>query len=240
MAFYRKLRARFDEQPFCTAVIVAAGASTRMGRDKLLLELGGVPALVRAVRAFGSCGCVDEIVLVVQAGRIDEFAALREQYALGKVTKVVAGGETRAQSSLNGVLAADRRATLIAIHDGARPLVTPELIEATCALARVRQAAVPALPVKDTVKRAQGDQAVETLPRDALVTVQTPQVFRAELIRAALTSAVAQGLALTDDCSAVEAAGVPVALAPGSEENLKLTTPLDVELAELILRRRGA
>lgn len=238
MALYRKIRDRFQKKPFCTAVIVAAGSSTRMGQDKLLLELAGVPVLVRAIRAFEYCPCIDEIVVVTRSDRLEEIAALRERYGLYKMSKVLAGGATRAESSLIGVLGADSRATLIAIHDGARPLVSREIIEATHAAALKAHAAAPVVPVKDTIKIIEDGFVRKTPPRANVAAVQTPQIFQADLIKAALTNAIQKQLPVTDDCSAVEAAGLRVAVTEGAEDNLKITTPLDVQLAESILRRR--
>ena len=239
MALYGKIRDKITK-PFRTAVIVAAGSSTRLGQDKLMLELCGVPVLARTLRAFESCAMIDEIIVVTRADRLMEFAALRDQYGITKLSQVVVGGSTRAGSSLAGVMAASRKATIIAIHDGARPLVTPELIERVLRKAEERQAAAPALPLKDTVKERSGDTLVRTPPRESLAAVQTPQAFRAELIRAALTQAMEKKLSITDDCSAVEAIGLPVASVDGDEENLKITTAMDVIIAGEIIRRREA
>ena len=238
MALYGKIRDKI-RQPYRTAVIVAAGSSTRLGQDKLMLPLGGMPVLARTLRMFEASAMIDEIVLVTREDRLTELAALRDQYGITKLTQVVKGGTTRAGSSLAGVTAASKKATVIAIHDGARPLVTLELIEAVIRKAEQRQAAAPALPLKDTVKERSGDMLVRTPPRETLAAVQTPQAFHAELIRAALTEAFEQKLTITDDCSAVEAIGLPVASVPGDEENIKITTAMDVILAEEILRRRG-
>ena len=237
MALYGKIRDKITK-PFRTAVIVAAGSSTRLGQDKLLLPLGGVPVLARTLRAFESFAMVDEIIVVTRADRLQEFAALRDRYCVKKLSQVVVGGATRAGSSLAGVMAASKKATVIAIHDGARPLVTPELIEAVIRKAEQRQAAAPVLPLKDTVKERSGDMLVRTPARESLAAVQTPQAFNAELIRAALIDAQEKKLAITDDCSAVEAIGLPVASVDGDEENIKITTAMDVILAEEIIRRR--
>ena len=239
MALYGKIREKITK-PFRTAVIVAAGSSTRLGQDKLMMELGGVPVLARTLRAFESCAMVDEIVVVTREDRLMEFAALRERYGITKLSQVVIGGSTSAGSSLAGLMAANKKATIIAIHDGARPLVTPELIERVLRKAEERQAAAPALPLKDTVKERSGDMLVRTPERERLAAVQTPQAFRAELIRAALTEAMEKKLAITDDCSAVEAIGLPVASVDGDEENLKITTAMDVIIAGEIIRRREA
>ncbi|MBQ9046118.1 MAG: 2-C-methyl-D-erythritol 4-phosphate cytidylyltransferase [Oscillospiraceae bacterium] len=237
MALYGRLRDKLL-QPFRSAVIVAAGSSTRLGQDKLMLSLGGVPVLARTLLAFESCGLIDEIIVVTREDRLEEFAALRDRYGITKLTQVVVGGATRAGSSLAGVMAASKKATIIAIHDGARPLVTPALIERVLLQAEKRQAAAPVLPLKDTVKERSGDMLVKTPPRETLAAVQTPQAFQASLIRAALTEATEQKLAVTDDCSAVEAIGLPVAVVDGDEENIKITTAMDVLLAEEIIRRR--
>lgn len=239
MALYGKIRDQI-KKPFRTAVIVAAGSSTRLGQDKLMLPLGGVPVLARTLRAFEACMMVDEIIIVTREDRLMELASLRDTYGITKLTQVVVGGATRAGSSLAGVMAASKKATLIAIHDGARPLVTPQLIETVFRKAEQRQAAAPVLPLKDTVKERSGDMLVKTPPRESLAAVQTPQAFRAELIRAALTEAMEQKLVITDDCSAVEAIGLPVAAVDGEEENIKITTAIDVVIAEEIIRRREA
>ena len=178
MALYGKIRDKI-RQPFRSAVIVAAGSSTRLGQDKLMLSLEGMPVLARTLRAFQDCTLIDEIIIVTRADRLEEFAALRDRYCVTKLSQVVVGGETRSGSSLAGVMAASKKATVIAIHDGARPLVTPELIERVILKAEKRQAAAPVLPLKDTVKERSGDMLVHTPPRETLAAVQTPQVFEA-------------------------------------------------------------
>ena len=131
MALYGKIRAKLGGKPFCTMVVLAAGSSKRMGRDKLMMEVGGVPVLVRSLQAMQDCAAIDELIVVTRTSRLEEIAALRDRYALTKMTKVVVGGMTRAESSLAGVLAASNRATLIGIHDAARPLVTDVIITDT-------------------------------------------------------------------------------------------------------------
>ena len=239
MALYGKVRDKI-KKPFRSAVIVAAGSSTRLGQDKLMLPLSGMPVLVRTLRAFETCAVIDEIIVVTRADRLEEFAALRDRYCIMKLTQVIVGGKTRADSSFAGVSAANKKATIIAIHDGARPLVTPDLIERVILQAEKRQAAAPTLPLKDTVKELRGDMLTHTPPRESLAAVQTPQAFSAALIRAALQEACTKKLAITDDCSAVEAIGLPVAAVDGDEENIKITTAMDVIIAEEIVRRREA
>ena len=237
MALYGKIKAKLVGKPFCTMVVLAAGSSKRMGRDKLMMEVGGVPVLVRSLQAMQNCAAVDELIVVTRTSRLEEIAALRDRYGLTKMTKVVVGGMTRAESSLAGVLAASNRATLIGIHDAARPLVTDDIITETIQAAKKSRAAAPGIPVRDTVKRTAG--GVITPERASLTAIQTPQVFQADLIKAALTNAMRKHLAITDDCSAVEQLRVKPVVTQGSDENLKITTPIDIELAESILRRRG-
>lgn len=224
--------------PFCSVVVVAAGTSQRMGQDKLLLELGGMPVLARTLRALDRCACVDEIVVVTKSEKIVDIAHLCQEYDVVKVTKIICGGATRTESALAGLSEIDGRSRLAAIHDGARPLVTPELVAEVTHAAALYKAAAPAVPVKDTVKLAEDGIVTGTPDRSKTVAVQTPQVFMPELIKAALTDAVQKELVFTDDCSAVEALGVKVYLTNGSEENIKITTPLDMEVAESILKHR--
>ena len=204
MALYGKIKAKLVGKPFCTMVVLAAGSSKRMGRDKLMMEVGGVPVLVRSLQAMQTCAAVDELIVVTRTSRLEEIAALRDRYGLTKITKVVVGGMTRAESSLAGVLAASGKATLIGIHDAARPLVTDAVITETVQAAKKNRAAAPGIPVRDTVKITAGGVITGTPERATLTAIQTPQVFQADLIKAALTNAMRKHLAITDDCSAVE------------------------------------
>ena len=224
--------------PFCTAVIVAAGSSSRMGgTNKILTVLEKLPVICRTVDAFDRCSLIDEIIVVTQKDLMEKVS--RYLAAYGKMRMVVAGGETRTDSVMAGLAAVSDKAQLVAVHDGARPLVTDEVIRAAVVKAKKFAAAAPAVRVKDTIK-VSTDGAVDATPdRSTLYAVQTPQVFDRDLLAAALQNAKTQGLAVTDDCSAVEALGMPVQLTDGDEENLKITTPLDLELAALILRRRA-
>ncbi len=223
--------------PFCTMVVAAAGSSTRMGQDKLFLELDGIPVLGRTLLLLEHCPSVREVIVVTRQERMLPVADLCKQYRLDKVTKVILGGSSRMESVLNGVSEADPRAELIGVHDGARPFAPPELVEKAVSEARFYQAVAPAVPLRDTVKRVEDGFVVETLPRKELMAVQTPQVFRAELLKGALTYVVQEEIPVTDDCSAVEAIGGKVHLIPGDARNLKLTHPLDVALARAILRQ---
>ncbi len=222
----------------CSVVVVAAGSSTRMGQDKLYMDLEGMPVLVRTLRAFDECDFVREIVLVVREDNLERAAELCRSYGIGKVKRVVIGGETRTASVLAGVSSIRRDAGLVLVHDGARPLVTEEIIRDAMHTAALYRCAAPAIPVTDTIKETQQDVVVRTPERSSLAAVQTPQAFVPEILKAALTAAVKAGKEYTDDCAAVEAMGLTVRLSKGSAENIKITRPLDLELAASILRKR--
>ena len=225
--------------PYCSAVIAAAGSSQRMdGENKLLLPLGGKPVLAHTLQAIDRSPSIREIIIAAREEDMVRFAELCKAWGVGKPVKVVLGGKTRAESVLRAAMEANEDADLIAVQDGARPFVTPELIERVIEAARVNFAAAPAVPVKDTVKVAVDGIVRETPDRSMLFAVQTPQVFDAQLLRAALQSAVKAGVKLTDDCSAVERMGKEIYLTDGDEENMKITTPLDLFLAETILEKR--
>lgn len=231
-------RAREARRPFCTALVAAAGRGTRMGGiDKLLEPLDGVPVLVRTLQALQLAQRVDAIVVAAREEALLEVSELCHTYGITKCTKIVLGGESREQSVLRAALEAGD-AELLAVQDGARPLVTPELIDRVVELAGRCGAAAPAVPVKDTVKIVQGNRVASTPDRSTLMAVQTPQVFQADVLKAALQSALDAGIPLTDDCSAVERLGKTVYLTEGDPENLKITTPIDLVVAEAILQDR--
>jgi len=167
------------------------------------------------------------------------FADICRTYGIETPVKIVVGGATRTESVLRAALEADERATLLLVQDGARPFVTRELIDKCASLAKTHFAVAPAIPVHDTIKVAKGNVVKETPDRASLFAVQTPQVFEASLLKAALTAALEIGAAVTDDCSAVERLGKEVYLTDGCEENIKLTTPLDLVIAEAIIEKRG-
>ena len=223
---------------YTSAVVVAAGSSVRMGADKLFLELGGKPILVHTLLALNNLACIDEIIVVTRSDKIAETASLCDQYGIDKVTKILLGGETRVQSALAGVSETNEKAELIAIHDGARPFISGEIVTEAIAQAASHMAAAPAVQVTDTIKMAENGVVADTPDRSKLYAVQTPQVFQADLIKGALSAAAMQNQEITDDCAAVEAMGVPVYLMAGSRENIKITTPLDLRIAEAILSDR--
>ena len=220
----------------CSMVVLAAGSSSRMGRDKIMLDVGGIPVVVRTLRVFEAVQEVNEVIVVTREDLVPEIAGLCRAFGLQKVKKVVRGGTTRAESARIGTLEADRDAVLIAIHDGARPFVSEEVVRSTILKASQTGAAVPAVPVKDTIKVAHDGLVEYTPERATLFAVQTPQVFDASLIRAALQKALDDGADLTDDCSAVERLGMKVSLTKGEDCNFKLTTLTDLVCAEAMLQ----
>ena len=224
------------------AVIVAAGRGARMGleRNKVLYPLCGEPIIVRTARAFADSGLFDGgIVVVTGAADREELRAILDAAGLGALT-VVEGGADRQESVCRGLAACDPAAEIIAIHDGARPLVTRAMIERTIESARATGSGVAAVPLKDTVKQVDGRGCVLSTPRrDSLRAVQTPQTFDAALIRRAHAQ-FAQGVErATDDATLVEWLGHDVHLTEGDAENIKLTTPEDMLLAAQVLIRRG-
>lgn len=235
--FFHKLRDA--QRPFCTAIVAAAGSSSRMGGvNKLLEPLGDMPVMARTLQALQQACRVDAIVIAAREEDMLLFSDLCCTYGISKCTKVIRGGQTRVHSVLAAALEADAKTELLAVQDGARPLVTADLIDRVIEKAALCSAAAPAVPIKDTVKTVQNGQVVDTLDRSCLMAVQTPQVFAADLLKAALQSALESDAEITDDCSAVERLGKTVYLTEGSEENLKLTTPVDFIIAQAILNAR--
>lgn len=236
--FLRKKKTILPPPP-CAAVILAAGASTRMGgTDKLGLMLGGIPVLAHTLMAFQQCSCITEIILVVQHGKLMQVAKICKEFEIHKARKLLVGGRTRTESGLIGVSQVSESSKLVAIHDGARPFVTEEMILKTVAAAHKHLAAAPGVPVKDTIKITAEHRVQNTPSRASLMAVQTPQVFEIDLIQAALTDAVQKEIEITDDCMAVELLGVKPCITLGAEENIKITTPMDLMLGEAILTSR--
>lgn len=223
----------------CAAVIVAAGSAKRMqGADKIMTELCGEPLIVHTLRAFQQNDDIQEIILVTREDLLQPLSELCVSKKLSKVKKICRGGETREASVQAGLDQVSKECGFVAIHDGARPLVSQAVIHDAVRKAAKFNAAAPAIPVKDTIKVVHGGVVESTPDRSALYAVQTPQVFSLELYKAALDRAIAEKKEITDDCSAAEQFGVNVVITPGSDENLKVTTPTDLILAEAILKRR--
>ena len=240
MAGLLSLFKKKTEKPWCSAVIAAAGSARRMeGIDKMLAPLGELPVLVHTLYAFQDSPEIQEMVVVTREDLLVEVSRLCREFDLDKVTKIVVGGETRTLSVWAGIQETCPEATHIAIHDGARPLASLEVIARAVRQAARTGAAAPAVPVTDTIKREEDGLSVETVDRENLRAIQTPQVFASGLIRAAVQKAVEDREVLTDDCAAVERLGMKVVLTQGSRENIKITTPLDLILGEAILAARA-
>ena len=223
---------------YCTAVIVAAGSSERMhGTDKVMAPLGGEPIILHSVRAFQNSPRVQEIVVVTREDLLEPVSTLLHEQGMDKVRLVVSGGDTRIGSVEQGLNHVSARTRLVAIHDGARPLVTGKIIDETIRKASQTTAAAPAIGMKDTIKVAKNGVVEYTPERGQIFAAQTPQVFDFDLYRAALRSAQQKKLPLTDDCAVAEAFGLHVFLTQGDERNLKVTTPFDLRVAQMLLEQ---
>ena len=222
-----------------SAVIVSAGNSTRMGGvNKQFLELDGAPVIVNTITAFQKSKIIDEIVIVTRESDIDDMIKLIEKYEFYKISNVVAGGETRQLSVYKGVTSTSNEADLVAVHDGARPLVTVDLIDKTIKAAAEYGAAATGVKVKDTVKTVdENDNIIDTPDRAYMRFIHTPQVFNKKLYLDAVNT-VENSKDFTDDCMLIEAYGKTVKFVDGDYENIKITTPEDVALAESYLARR--
>ena len=234
--FTRMIR-RYLPLDYCGAVIVAAGNATRMGGiDKTTALLAGEPVIVHTVRAFQNCDAIKEIVVVTRSDLLMQVSALCHDFS--KVRAIVVGGDNRVASVQNGLSALSSKARLVAVQDGARPLVSFEVIDRTVRAAHSYGAAAPGIPVKDTIKCVAGGLIASTPERKSLQAVQTPQVFDKDILRGALKKAVKDGAEITDDCSAVERMGMRIRMVEGDERNIKITTPMDLKLAEMLLEDR--
>ena len=219
---------------YCGAVIVAAGTASRMqGIDKVMAQLQDAPMILHSVRAFQNCDVIGEIVIVTREDLVEKIRVLCEQYP--KVKVVTVGGADRPESVRNGLKALSSKVRLAAIHDGARPLITNAVIDRTVRAAHRYGAAAPGVPVKDTVKIVVNGFVKSTPDRSTLRAIQTPQVFDMDLLTGALEKAKTDNAAITDDCSAVERIGMSVRIVEGDERNMKVTTPMDLKIAESLL-----
>ena len=218
----------------CGAVIVAAGTASRMGGiDKVMAPLKGEPMIVHTVRAFQNCDVIREIVIVTREDLLVPVMDLCHKF--DQVQAVIVGGASRQESVERGLDMMSVGTKLVAVQDGARPLITWQVIDRTVRAANSYGAAAPAVPVKDTIKVVAGGIVKETPDRSALQAVQTPQVFDLDLLKGALAKARMEDAAITDDCSAVELLGMSVKIVEGDERNIKVTTPMDLKIAELLL-----
>lgn len=222
---------------YCGAVILAAGTASRMGGiDKVMAPLAGEPMVVHTVRAFENCDAIREIVIVTREDLVIPIMDLC--HGFNKVRAVIVGGNSRQESVVRGLGALSEKVRLAAVHDGARPLVTEAMIDTVVRAGNSYGAAMPGVPVKDTIKKIAGGLVAETVDRDALRAGQTPQVFDLDLLKCALAKAQKDGVTVTDDSAAVERLGMSVRIVEGDERNIKVTTPVDLKIAELFMEER--
>ena len=221
-----------------SVIIAAGGSGSRMNSDvpKQFIEIGGKPVLVRTAELFNNCGFIDEIIIVCRHSELQTVKALTKRYGLKKVKKIVSGGSTRQRSVYNGLMKVSPDAEYIAIHDAARCLITEEAVRSVFKAAYRYGAATASSSVKDTIKVSNGKGFVEYTPeRSTLRAVQTPQIFKKELIIAAHELARREEYEATDDNALVEKTGVRVRLVDCGHTNIKLTTPEDIAVAEALL-----
>jgi 2-C-methyl-D-erythritol 4-phosphate cytidylyltransferase len=220
------------------AIIAAAGAGTRMASDrpKQFLLLAGTPVLIHTLKVFEQCESIQEVIVVLPAEESAGFLSLAGKFGFRKVARVVPGGVTRADSVKRG-LAAIRAATaeIVVVHDGVRPFVTVEEIDATVAAAQIDGAAILVAPVTDTIKQVSDQRVERTLDRGVLRRAMTPQCFRYEVLRQAYQAADVTDASLTDESVLLEKIGIPVSVVEGSPRNIKITTADDLAIAEAIL-----
>lgn len=228
-----------SDKHFTSAIIAAAGLSTRFGENKQAVSILDVPVLIHTLRAYDAADCIDEIIIVTKKEDIELWQAQCELFSIKKVTKIIEGGATRQESVLNGFEAINDKAKFVAIADGARCLTTPLNINDVCFAAYKNKAATAAHKATDTVKIARSGRFIESTPdRDTIWLAQTPQVFKVSLYRAAAYTALQEKVAVTDDNSLVEFIGHPIYLVECGANNIKITTKDDIIVAESILKKR--
>ena len=220
------------------AIIAAAGAGTRMASDrpKQFLQLAGMPVIFHTLKPFEQCDSIQEVIVVLPAEESAGFVSAAGKYGLRKVARVVPGGTTRAESVKRGLMSIrSATAEIVAVHDGVRPFVTVEEIEATIAAARTDGAAILVAAVTDTIKHVNDQRIVQTLDRGGLRRALTPQCFRYDVLRQAYEAADVTDPSVTDESVLVEQLGIPVSIVEGSSRNIKITTAEDLAIAEAIL-----
>lgn len=218
------------------AILLAAGGSTRMGFPKLHALLNEEPVITHTIRAFENTPCISHIILVTRTEDIDWLQEICDQNGFSKVCAICEGGNSRQQSAANGLQHVPGNTDVVLVHDGARPLVTPDIIESVATGAFEYGCATTAVPTKDTVKVADQNGVVQYTPnRSELYQIHTPQGVRFPLYRELMQKALDDGKDYTDDCQLAEAAGLPVKLVKGSYKNLKITTPEDLKMAAVLL-----
>lgn len=228
------------EKSFSSAIITAGGSGSRLGGiPKQLRDINGKPCISYSLSSFQACGDIDEIVIVAKADQVDEMTRICKDNQISKLKAVIIGGSTRQESVLNGFAAISPESKLVAIHDAARPLILPAQISMLLENAAKYGAASAAKKCADTMKRADRNQMIlETVSRENLYAVQTPQVFKTDLYRVSLAIAKRDNFAVTDDCSLAEHAGFDVMLCELDGPNYKLTTDDDLFTITSILKER--
>ncbi len=223
------------------AVIVAGGSGQRFGSaGKAFALVGGMPMAWWSLAAAAEATTIDEIVLVCGEHSLPAARALLEIFDAPRPVQIALGGRRRQDSALAGLSSTSADVDVVAIHDAARPMVTGELFDRAVDAATLKGAAIVAVPVSDTIKRVTGETVLETLPREELVAVQTPQAFRKALLLEAFAAAEATGTSVTDEASLIESYGHPVHVVPGRNDNIKVTYPADLILAEALLVAKSA
>ena len=220
------------------AIIAAAGQSSRMGgkRAKQYLELAGIPIIIHTLQAFEACEAIQAIILVLPEADMNDFSVLAQSYKWAKLRAIVPGGATRASSVWNGLQTVTLNdSDIVAVHDGSRPLVTTAEIVQTIRAAETSGAAILAAPIVDTVKEVQEGSVVRTIPRERLCRALTPQCFRYSILRRAYEAADLLDASLTDESALLERLGVPVTIVEGGSQNIKITRPEDLLIAEALL-----
>ncbi len=241
VGIFAKLFGKDHDAHFNSAIIVAAGSGSRMKSDKTkqLMEVSQMPVLARTVTQFEKCSHINEIILVCRKEEFPQIADIIRANKFKKITHVVSGGSTRQASVLNGLALVDKRSEFVSIHDGARCLITPEMISDVCKAAYRFGAASASACAKDTMKIVDKDGFIkEDADRSTMRHAQTPQIFKTDLYRAAAYSAKEDGFEATDDNSLVTRLGIKVFLCDTGHENIKITTPEDIRIAEGILKYR--
>ncbi len=224
---------------YTSAVILAAGSSTRMGRSKQFIELDGIPVVARTLRVFDSTDCISEIILVVKEEELSLYDGFAEKYGINKPLKVISGGDSRQESARLGQDAVYKKSKYVCIHDAARCLITPELIVSVCRGAYLHGGATLGIKAVDTVKICDKNGYIESTPeRRFTFQAQTPQVFPVNAYRAAAYVAKEEGFEATDDCMLLEHIKIPVKIIEGSRENIKITDESDLTVARAILEAR--
>ncbi len=220
-------------------IVVAAGKSERIGAkvDKAFLSLGTQPVLAYSLQAYERCADIDGVILVVRRDRVEAARGLAQLFGCSKVVKIIAGGATRHTSVANGIAALDDEVSVVSVHDGARPCVTPDLISETIKIAKRYGAGVAAAKVTDTIKEVEkGLTVAGTIDRTKLWAVQTPQTFKRELLEEAFRNVKAKKLTVTDESSAVELVHEGVRLVSSPWSNIKITSPDDLAAAGMLLK----